>query len=212
MKLKVWVLWLCLAALLATEVFLFVAKSQKDAALVQLRESQQRVEQLQSDLEKLKNSSVNTLSAENSKLRAENQGLAQKLAQAQTAGSQLRGQNQKLTQQLEAAHSAVQQQQQQLQQMQMENQQASSTPGATTESSSAVNELNACINNLRIIDAAKQQWALENDKTASAVPTAQDLLPYFPDNLFPACPAGGIYTLNAVGTPPTCSVPGHVLP
>jgi len=72
--------------------------------------------------------------------------------------------------------------------------------------------LNACINNLRQIDAAKQQWALENDRPANAVPTAADLLPYFRDGLFPACPVGGVYSLNAVGLPPTCSVPGHSLP
>jgi len=28
----------------------------------------------------------------------------------------------------------------------------------------------------------------------------------------PSCPAGGTYTLNAVGTNPTCSVSGHTLP
>ena len=213
MKLKNWVLWLCVAALLATEVFLFQAKSQRDTALVHLRESQQQAVQLRSDLDQLKTSSVNTLSAENSRLRAENQGLTQKLTQLQSTSSQLRGQNQKLTQQLEAAHTAVQQQQQQLQQLELQNQQAAAQPDATSEPSAAtVNQLNACINNLRQIDAAKQQWALENDKAAEAVPTAQDLLPYFQDNLFPVCPSGGIYTINAVGVPPTCSIPGHVLP
>ena len=161
MKLKNWVLWLCVAALLATEVFLFQAKSQRDKALVLLRESQQQAMQLRSDLDQLRTSSVNTLSAENSRLRAENQGLTQKLTQLQSTSSQLRGQNQKLTQQLEAAHTAVQQQQQQLQQLELQNQQAAAQPDATSEPSAAtVNQLNACINNLRQIDAAKQQWAL----------------------------------------------------
>ena len=76
----------------------------------------------------------------------------------------------------------------------------------------ATAQTNACINNLRIIDAAKQQWALENDKTADAIPPAQDLLPYFRGGIFPVCPSGGGYTINAVGVPPTCSIPGHVLP
>jgi chromosome segregation ATPase len=213
MKLKNWVLWLCVAALLATEIFLFVAKSQKDAAMVQLHESQQKVAQLQSDLDQLKNSSVAMLNAENARLRAENQGLSQKLAQAQSTNSQMRGQNQKLTQQLEAAHSAVQQQQQQLQQIQAEAQPASPASESTTEpSATAVNQINTCVNNLRQIDAAKQQWALENNKTADAVPTVQDLLPYFRDDLFPVCPSGGTYTINAASVPPACSVPGHVLP
>jgi len=162
---------------------------------------------------------VATLSSENARLRAENQGLTQKFAQQQTEISRQRGANQQLTQQLEATHVAAQQQQQQLQlqlqQMQAENQQAATAPESTTEpsaSASAVTLLNACINNLRQIDAAKQQWALENEKTANAVPTAQDLLPYFRDGLFPVCPAGGTYTLNAVGVLPTCSISGHVLP
>ena len=213
MKLKNWVLWLCVAALLATEVFLFQAKSQRDEARVQARESQEKAVQLQSDLDQLKNSSVTALSAENARLRAENQGLSQKLAQSQASGSQLRGQNQKLTQQLEAAHSDVQQQQQQLQQIQTESQTAATTPEPSPEQpAAAASQLNVCINNLRELDAAKQQWALENEKTAGAVPTAQDLMPYLPDNLFPVCPSGGVYSINALGVLPTCTVPGHVLP
>jgi hypothetical protein len=38
--------------------------------------------------------------------------------------------------------------------------------------------MNACINNLRLIDAAKNQWALEGSKKPGDVPTAQDLKPY----------------------------------
>jgi chromosome segregation ATPase len=213
MKLKNWVLWLCVAALLATEVFLFRATSQKAAVIVQLHESQQKVAQLQSDLDKLKNSSVATLNAENARLRAENQGLTQKFAKLQNEMNQSRQQNQKLTQQVEAAHNTLQQQQEQLQAMQAENQQAATATEATAEQSmSPAAQLNTCINNLRQIDAAKQQWALENDKTADAVPTAQDLLPYLSNLVFPVCPSGGTYTINAVGVPPACSVPGHVLP
>ena len=213
MKLKDWVLWLCVAALLATEVFLFLANRQKDAALVQLHEAKQEAGQLRAQLDQLKNSSVATLGAENARLRAENQGLTQKFSQLQNEINQARQQNQKLTQQVETAHNTLQQQQEQLQQMQTENQQASTTPEPSAEQSgSAVAQFNTCINNLRQIDAAKQQWALENDKTADAIPPAQDLLPYLSNMVFPVCPSGGTYTINAVGVPPTCSVSGHVLP
>ena len=71
---------------------------------------------------------------------------------------------------------------------------------------------NACINNLRQIDAAKQQWALENGKNAGDVPTAEDLKPFFKNGVFPTCPAGGTYTIGAVSNAPTCSIPGHKLP
>ena len=73
-------------------------------------------------------------------------------------------------------------------------------------------QTNACINNLRQIDGAKQQWALENQKAAVAVPTAQDIAPYLKDQVIPACPATGKYTLNAVSALPTCSIAGHALP
>jgi general secretion pathway protein G len=71
---------------------------------------------------------------------------------------------------------------------------------------------NACLNNLRQIDGAKQQWALENKKTGNDTPTREDLLPYLPNHKFPVCPAGGTYTINPVSDPPECSHPGHKLP
>jgi TolA-binding protein len=71
---------------------------------------------------------------------------------------------------------------------------------------------NACINNLRQIDGAKQQWALENKKDANAVPVVNDLLPYFKAGAMPGCPGGGSYTLNNVSMVPTCTIPGHVIP
>jgi hypothetical protein len=74
---------------------------------------------------------------------------------------------------------------------------------------------NACVNNLRLFDAAKQQWALENRKQNTDTPTMKDLQPYLGRgaNLeLPVCPAGGVYTIGSVGEKPTCSIPGHVLP
>lgn len=70
---------------------------------------------------------------------------------------------------------------------------------------------NACINNLRQIEAAKNEWALENGKPGDAVPTENDLTPYLYNHQWPQCPAGGTYTIGAVTNPPTCSVPGHVM-
>ena len=208
MTLKRWVLWLCIAALLAGEFFLFSANRQKDAALVQLREARQVAVQLRAQLDQLKNSSVATLSVENARLRSENQGLSQKFSQLQNENRQLRRANQQLTQQLQATGAAVQPQP-----MQVEEQPASTAPETSAEQPAAVAaQLNTCINNLRQIDAAKQEWALENNKTADDTPTALELLPYLRDSIFPMCPSGGTYTINAVGVPPTCSIPGHVLP
>ena len=37
---------------------------------------------------------------------------------------------------------------------------------------------NACINNLRLIDSSKQQWALEQRQQSSSIPVGTDLQPY----------------------------------
>ncbi len=42
----------------------------------------------------------------------------------------------------------------------------------------ATNHRNACFNNLRLLQGGKKQWALENRKQKSDVPTASDLRPY----------------------------------
>jgi hypothetical protein len=111
----------------------------------------------------------------------------------------------------------VQQQQEELQAWQVDavavqQAQRAAAVAAQQQAQTEVAQRNACINNLRQIDAAKQQWALENSKTDEAVPVALDLVPYLKGNVFPVCPSGGTYTINSVGVPPTCSIPGHVLP
>ena len=85
----------------------------------------------------------------------------------------------------------------------------------------ATSQANACINNLRQIDAAANQFALEQHKTTgAAINYPADLTPYIKLNSgtsIPACPAGGNYACTAVGTVPTCDLgntvtPGHFLP
>src|SRR4051812_46145189 len=73
---------------------------------------------------------------------------------------------------------------------------------------------NGCINNLRLIDAAKQEWALEHGKTNSDVPTWAEIRSYFGRGgvVVLKCPSDGTYTLGALSNLPTCSIPGHVLP
>jgi hypothetical protein len=74
-------------------------------------------------------------------------------------------------------------------------------------------QMNVCINNLQQIDAAKHQWATQNKKEDTATPTAQELDAYLPKTFTTLkCPAGGVYTINAVGEKPTCSIPRHELP
>jgi len=71
-------------------------------------------------------------------------------------------------------------------------------------------QMNVCISNLRMIEGAKEQWALETKKEKADNPLAADLAPYLKAQL--NCPAGGVYTFNAVGEKPTCSITSHRLP
>ena len=74
----------------------------------------------------------------------------------------------------------------------------------------ATSQQNACINNLRQLDGAANQFALEKGKSTGATITmTTDLTPYIKLNSagsLPPCPAGGTYACTAVGTSPTCSL------
>ena len=70
---------------------------------------------------------------------------------------------------------------------------------------------NACINNLRQIDGAKEQWALEKKQAPGAAINQSEVDQYIKGGK-PKCPAGGSYTYNAVDTNPVCDVALHVLP
>ena len=59
--------------------------------------------------------------------------------------------------------------------------------------SRATSQVNACINNLRQIDAAKDEWALETGKPKGAVVTEDDITPYIQldsNGNVPKCPGG----------------------
>jgi prepilin-type N-terminal cleavage/methylation domain-containing protein len=76
---------------------------------------------------------------------------------------------------------------------------------------------NACINNLRQIDGAIQQWALELKKDSTATVAETDVTPYLKNSV--VCPSGGTvfsdsYTVTDVQTQPVCKKQPltHVLP
>src|SRR3954464_8338994 len=67
---------------------------------------------------------------------------------------------------------------------------------------------NACINNLRQLDGAVQQWALENKAASGAPVTTSNVKPYIKltsASLLPACPAAGTYAVTTVSANPTCT-------
>jgi prepilin-type N-terminal cleavage/methylation domain-containing protein len=76
-------------------------------------------------------------------------------------------------------------------------------------------QTNACIANLKQIQGAVEQWALENKKGPSSAVTAADISGSSTNYIKPLintdlkCPAGGSYTLVDVATQPTCNIAGH---
>jgi prepilin-type N-terminal cleavage/methylation domain-containing protein len=87
----------------------------------------------------------------------------------------------------------------------------------------ARSQATACINNMRQIDSAIQQFALANNLAPGAsINFPNDLTPYIKlneNNSIPGCPANGIYTAQLVGNTPSilCSLgstvdPAHILP
>jgi Mg-chelatase subunit ChlD/type II secretory pathway pseudopilin PulG len=69
----------------------------------------------------------------------------------------------------------------------------------------ATSKSNAIINNLRQLDAAKNQWALENKKPADAVATMENLKPYLLKS-FPQSIAGEKYVVGKVSEPVVADV------
>jgi hypothetical protein len=92
-----------------------------------------------------------------------------------------------------------------------------------------ISPYNACINNLRELDSAKEKWVLEHNAKTNDLVTLDDIKPYLPpygepngfikldaNGNLPRCPAGGVYSIGKVGEFPTCSLgtsvtPSHVL-
>jgi len=83
---------------------------------------------------------------------------------------------------------------------------------------------NACINNLRQIDGAKQQWGLEMNQSSGALPADASIQLYLgrgSAGQLPTCPSGGnggtfanSYTPGKLAVSPVCKIVPltHVLP
>jgi competence protein ComGC len=72
---------------------------------------------------------------------------------------------------------------------------------------------NACIANLKHIDGAIAQWALENHKPDNASVEVTNMVAYLKGKQLPVCPANGTYILTTVSAKPACtqSTIGHSL-
>ena len=69
-------------------------------------------------------------------------------------------------------------------------------------------QLNSIGNNLRIIEGAKEQWALENKKVTTDAVALTSLTAYFKNNTTPAALAGETYAVTTVGVLASATLPG----
>jgi hypothetical protein len=76
-------------------------------------------------------------------------------------------------------------------------------------------QANACINNLRQVDSAVQQWALENGKKDADTITPGEVTAYIKGNAMPKCPANKdvdyVFGGSVGATPVVQCTPGEAL-
>jgi|WetSurMetagenome_2_1015567.scaffolds.fasta_scaffold244989_1 hypothetical protein len=221
MKLGIIIPWLCVVASLGAAGWFYSASQKKEADLAALRADSEQLQQARAELEETKKAQSQSANDELVQLRAEHQ----ELLRLRNEVRQLRGDKQQLSGQVQAAQAQVANAQAQAQAQAQAlraaqaapavppDQQAAAALAARAAAQPAVSpeqaKVNACVFSLRLIDAAKQQWAAAKQKPNGAILISGDLLPYLPNNTMPACPAGGVYTLNPIGQSAICNIPGH---
>ncbi len=224
---KTFLPWLIALLALGSAYFFHASQRSKSAELAELKQGLVELDRLRAENEELKAGRVS--SDELNRLRKNTEDLLRLRNEVR----QLRDDKQQLSQQASAAQAQAEQARAQTQAAQAQAQaiqaqaQALATNGALSPEvlhaqqsfqqryglamTPEQAQVNACLNQLRQLDGAKQQWALEKQKPVGTQPTWEDVAAYLKDGVLPACPAGGSHTLNAVGIAPTCSLPGHAL-
>ena len=214
--------WLLAVIGIAAAAYFFNANKSTTAQVTTLQQEVRELQPLRAEIATLKSSLVPA--EELARLRKDGEDVLRLRNQVR----QLTEAKSTLTQQAQTAQTAAQQAQQQAAQAQAEAEaakhHAAATPALTPEqaaafarrygtastNSPAVDMMNTCINNLRQIDGAKHQWALENRQLSTATPDWGFLFPYL-KGVMPQCPGDGKYTINAVNADPTCTIAGHAL-
>ncbi len=201
--------WILVVAFAACAGAFYFSGSAKDQQLTMLREQVSQMDGLRTQLDDLQKQA-----AANADEMAAMQKDKDELLKLRGQVRQMQDEKAQLAKQLSSAQSQAERSQAEVQQVQAR---ATENAKQMAEQQILQSRQNAaaagtCINYLRLIDAAKQQWALEKNKTPNDVPLPQEITPYIPGGQFPQCPSGGRYTMNAVNKAPTCSIPGHALP
>jgi len=205
MKVKVLLPWLLVVGLAVALGMVYSSSQQQAAELAKLRQDSEELQKLRSASDEAKNNQAQAESEELTRLRKEHD----ELLKLRNDIGQLRTEKDQLARQAAAAKqpAANPEEQQQLQALMTENMKLKAT---ALQSQQNVQQV-TCVNNLRQIEAAKAQWALENQKPPGSLVGPPEIAPYMPSKAMPVCPAGGVYTVNPVGIAPLCNIPGHTL-
>lgn len=209
--------WFVAIVLLVSGLILFSQNRRAEAELAELRPQSEQLKRVQAEKEELKR--VEGQLDELARLRKDNEELhrlrneVRQLREQQKQQATGAGQpGQTRTGRPAAVAADTQQLQQQLQQLAAENERLRGQNAAFQQSRAVESQVSGCVNNLRILEGAKEQWALENRKPVGTLVNPVDLQPYLKGGVIPTCSAGGAYSLNAVGLPPACNIPGHAVP
>ncbi len=212
---KAFLPWICSVVLLGAVAWLYSSNQKLATEVSALREQSSQAQGLQEEVEKLKTTGSPAQADRIAQLEKDNQDLLKLRNEVR----QLRDDKKALGQQAQNAEAQAQAAQAQVQAAQanvlslttnLQALQVSAQQRAASLALPPQQWANACINNLRQLDGAKQQWALENRKTAADLPTEADLARYLKNGI-PKCPGGGVYTIGTVEVVPTCSIRGHQL-
>lgn len=200
--------WILAVAFAVCAGALYFSNSTKDAELAKAREQIQQLEALQTQADALQKQ-AESQKDEIASLRKDNE----ELLRLRNEVRQLRDEKQRLDKQLATSQAQTERSQAEAQQVQSRVNETATQIAEQKIIQMKQEQQNtaACINNLKLLQQAKQQWAQDHNQPQNAVPTPQDLVAYFPNQFFPQCPVGGTYTINAVSNLPTCSIAGHVL-
>jgi len=203
--------WVLVVVLLAATAFFFTTAKRRETELVKLRQEKIELSQAQSPSQQ---STPGEVQVDDSSLSSKER---EELVRLRNEVGQLRRDKQLLTaqvqqggrkiEQLSQAQQVQQERERELQQLQNQNQQLTQQ----NQEQQTNQNRNECINNLRQIDGAIQQWALENRQAANSPVTLDQLAPYFKNSTTPVCPSGGVYSVTTVDASPSCNIPGHTL-
>ena len=206
--------WLLVVGFAVALAVVLMNGQKQSAALAQAQADSQELQTLRAAAEDKKGQSEGN-SAELAKLREDNKDLLRlrnEVNQLRAEKAQLTKQMQNAQQQSDAAQAQAQAAQAQAQNFQQQAQSAQAQAAALRLNAAPEARTGVCLNYMRMLDQAKQQWAQQNGKTPDSVPSPQEIANFLPNRTMPVCPAGGAYSLNAVNAKTSCNIPGHVQP